>query len=240
MKITEKLGAKGVAMQKNPPVTIAFLGDSVTQGCFECFLLDDGGIDTVFDGENAYSRRLYRLLQNLYPKTQINIINAGISGDSAYGGVKRIDRDVLAFHPDLVIVSYGLNDTHGSDEGIPGYKSCLKTIFEKIASAGAECIFLTENAMNTKISPHLPREMRELAAELQHRQNSGLLDRYFDAAREVAAQCGVAVCDCYQKWKRMIEVGVDTTELLANKLNHPARMWHDLFAFDLLETILFE
>ncbi len=238
MKITEKLRAKEANMSQNPSVTIAFLGDSVTQGCFECFLLEDGRIETVFDGESAYSRRLYHLLQNLYPKAHINIINAGISGDSALGGTKRIDRDVLAFHPDLVVVSYGLNDTGGGDEGIAAYKNNLKTIFQKIKDAGAECIFLTENAMNTKTSPHIAEGMKWLAIELAKRQNSGLLERYFDAAKQAAAESGVAVCDCYAKWKRMIEAGVDTTQLLANYLNHPTRMWHDLFAYALLDTIL--
>ena len=37
MKIIELLKQKQEGLIKNKPVTIAFLGDSVTQGCFECF-----------------------------------------------------------------------------------------------------------------------------------------------------------------------------------------------------------
>ena len=81
MKIAEKLNAnrdiRGAA-----PVTIAFLGDSVTQGCFECFINEAGEIDTVFDYKNSYSTRMKELLNILYPEVQINIINSGISGDS--------------------------------------------------------------------------------------------------------------------------------------------------------------
>lgn len=37
MKIIEKLNAKqDIYVEK--PVTIVFLGDSVTQGCFECYI----------------------------------------------------------------------------------------------------------------------------------------------------------------------------------------------------------
>ena len=50
MKIKEKLAAKAKDNWNAAPVTIAFLGDSVTQGCFECYTTDGGGIDTVFDG----------------------------------------------------------------------------------------------------------------------------------------------------------------------------------------------
>lgn len=35
-KIIEKIKAKQENLQKNEAVTIVFLGDSVTQGCFEC------------------------------------------------------------------------------------------------------------------------------------------------------------------------------------------------------------
>lgn len=41
MKIIDKLNAKQ-DIYGEKPVTIAFLGDSVTQGCFECYIKEDG------------------------------------------------------------------------------------------------------------------------------------------------------------------------------------------------------
>ena len=35
----------------------------------------------------------------------------------------------------------------------------------------------------------------------------------------------------------MIDAGVNVTELLANKINHPTREFHYLFAISLLETM---
>ena len=35
-------------------VTIAFLGDSVTQGCFEIYKTQTGGIETIFDKNSTY------------------------------------------------------------------------------------------------------------------------------------------------------------------------------------------
>ena len=58
-----------------------------------------------------------------------------------------------------------------------------------------------------------------------------------DAARQMAAERGIPVCDCYAEWKRMAAEGVDTTALLCNHINHPSREMHKLFAEMLFETI---
>ena len=66
----------------------------------------------------------------------------------------------------------------------------------------------------------------------------GVLDAYIDAAKAIAEKCGVPVVDCYAKWKAMEGAGVNTTELLANKLNHPTREMHWMFAWMLVEQII--
>ena len=40
----------------------------------------------------------------------MKVINAGISGHTTTEGLARLDRDVLQHKPDLVTVSFGLND----------------------------------------------------------------------------------------------------------------------------------
>ena len=69
-------------------------------------------------------------------------------------------------------------------------------------------------------------------------QNSGNLDFYLDAAKELAKKQGVKICDVYAKWKKMAELGVNTTELLSNKINHPTRQMNWLFATSLLDAML--
>ena len=66
----------------------------------------------------------------------------------------------------------------------------------------------------------------------------GDMDLYMDAARALCAERNIPVCDCYAKWKKMAENGIDVTELLANKINHPTREMNWLFAVSLLETML--
>lgn len=239
MKITEKICKKQQNLSQNPAVTIALLGDSVTQGCFECYTKEDEKVETVFDADSSYGSRLKSILNLLYPTVQFNFINAGISGDNAKGGLKRLDRDVLAFHPDLVIVGFALNDSTQGEGALGDYKKTMTEILQRIKAQGAECIVLTPNAMNTEISCHLKEKaLLKIAKQLQKIQTSGLLDKYAEAAKSVAEENGAVVCDIYSVWKNMIAAGVDVTELLANKLNHPVRQMHYLTAMMLCECIL--
>jgi lysophospholipase L1-like esterase len=238
MKFIEKLAKKQNDLYGASPATIAFLGDSVTQGCFELF--ESGrAIDTVFENKNAYSTRLSEILHVFFPKSHINVINCGISGDNAQNGLSRLERDVLPFKPDLVVVSYGLNDAGKGEAGLEAYTSALDGIFKKVKASGAECIFMTENAMNTHVSDLIGNErLRAIAEGAMKTQTSGMLEKYFEAAKKVALENDVRVCDCYAKWKAMIAAGVNVTALLSNKINHPTREMNRIFAYELIKTIV--
>lgn len=233
--ITEK--ANDRSGKKIP--TIAFLGDSVTQGCFEIFTKNDGNIETVFDKSSAYHNYLAEILNELVPEAPVNIVNAGISGDRAPLGYERLQRDVLAFNPDLTVVCYGLNDNSWGLENINLYTDALDNIFKELKDCGSEVIFMTPNMQNTEVSPHLGNEsFKNLAQCTAEREKAGVLKEYIEAGKAVAAKHNVKVCDVYSKWQKMASLGVNTTELLANKINHPTRKMNWLFAFSLLETML--
>ncbi len=234
MEIIKKIAAKNADIYNAKPVTIAFLGDSVTQGCFEVYFKLDGNLETVFDPQSAFSNNVKKILNYLYPAAQINIINSGISGDNAENGNKRFERDIAPYSPDLVVVGYALNDCGRGEEGKATYESSLRSIFQKVKALGAECIFLTPNLMNDKISPHIHDERVQNIAK-GFIDNS--LDEYVAIAKKVAAEEVVVLCDIYEKWKLMQASGVDITELLANKLNHPTREMNWLTAEKLVETM---
>lgn len=238
MKIIEKIMAKK-DMYNQKPVTIAFLGDSVTQGCFECYIENGGGIETVFDYKSAYSTRVREILNFLYPNVQINIINSGISGDNAANALTRIERDILPFSPDLSVVSFGLNDCCcGGADGLDAYLQNIRKIIETLTAKGIEVIFLTQNYMNTKVSCHLKDEpLRRFAENSMKMQNDGVLKKYMEGAAKTAVECGAAVCDLHSVWEKMANAGIDTTEMLANKLNHPVREMHEYMALKLIETM---
>lgn len=239
MKFLNKLAERQTGFYNDLGATIVAFGDSVTQGCFECYADRDDAIHTEFDTKECYSRKFVQILQTLYPRAQINLINSGISGDSTKKAIERIDYDVLRYHPDLVICCFGLNDVTKGYPELDGYGARLDEVFKKIKATGAECIFMTPNMINTTNSRRIKNSeaYSNLADRLAKLQNEGVMDAYMAKAKEVAVANDVVVCDCYAKWKKMAENGVDTTELLANHLNHPTRDLHWLFAHSLVETV---
>lgn len=239
MKIVEKFKEKAANSRSIRPITIAFLGDSVTQGCFECYLINENSLTTVFDKNSAYHNYIAKILSVLYPEVPVNIINAGISGDSAPQGLSRLDRDVLSYDPDLVVVCFGLNDSSKGLDSINLYTEALDSIFKILKDEGKEVIFMTPNMMNTSISPHLKEEhLINVAKRIRKTQVDGVLDKYIEEAKNICRKYDVVVCDCYKKWKKLSECGVDITEMLANKINHPTRELNWMFAYSLVETML--
>lgn len=240
MKIIEKLRARQKSLA-TPPVTIAFIGDSITQGCFEVYFKNDGNLDTVYEYSSSFATRVRELLSLLYPSVQVNIINCGISGDNAQNGLARLESDVLSHSPDLVVVGYGANDcVRGGKGGEDEYAKALTKMFHAIKATGAEAIYITEGPLCTGTSPHIsdPRIV-EIAEKFAPIENNGLMQSYFEHGKAAAEAEGVKVCDVYSAWKRLESGGVDITELLANKLNHPDRKFHHYMAIKLLE-IMFE
>lgn len=238
MKFAELLAKKNRDIIGAEPVTAAFLGDSVTHGCFECYIDENGNVDTVFERGHSYAAIFAEIVSVLYPRAQLNLINAGTSGGTAALAVKRLERDVLRFSPDLLVVNFALNDSGAGDAGLPDYRANLREIFRRAKASGAEVILLTPNPMCYYASAQLTQPLlHKLAEEFSVRSAEGVLDRYVVAAKEVAAKEGVPVCDCYEIWKNLQKNGVDVTALLANRLNHPSREMHYLFAFKLAEMI---
>ena len=241
MKLVEKLIARSQDNRYQPPVTLAFIGDSVTQGCFEVTHIKKEGaypIKDVHDQDAVYHQVLRQMLADLYPSVPINVINAGVSGGHAYMGVDRLERDVISHRPDLAVVCFGLNDSGAGLDGLEKYAAALRGILARLRKEGIDAVLLTPNMMCRRVDCRITDELeRRIAAGIVPVQNDGVLDAYMDAARAAAAAEGARLCDCYALWKAMDAAGMDTTAMLSNHINHPSRELHWLFAWKLFETI---
>ena len=60
--------------------------------------------------DKTYPNRLAALLARRLPGANIEVLNRGIGGEAAAATLARIDTDVIAAHPDLVIWQVGTND----------------------------------------------------------------------------------------------------------------------------------
>ncbi len=226
MKIKEKLMMEVEGLMEHGPVNIVVLGDSVTHGV----------VGYEIDYEAVWWNLLRRKLNGYRNFIPVNIIDAGIDGTTAKDALPRLDGQALVHRPDLVIVCFGLNDVHGE---LDDYVSALRTIFGKCRDAGLDVIFMTPNMLNTRVAEDVRPNLAEFAAKTAELQNSGKMDAFMDAARAVAREEGVPVCDCYAEWKKLAGTE-DVTMLLGNRINHPDPEMQHLFADMLYEMIMGE
>ena len=239
MTFVEKIIQKQSDIYSARPITLAFLGDSVTQGCFELYPEEPGNLNVIYDADSVYHNQIKRIFSILYPSLPVNIINAGISGDSAVQGLARLERDVLSYKPDLTVVCYGLNDSGYGEERLKEYVDSLREIFIKTQKAESSVIFLTPNMIGTRVHQRInDAKIRRTAEFMCTEEKNILMDKYIDSAKQLCKEMNVPVCDCYALWKGMQSAGVDTTWLLSNDINHPIREMHFMFAYELVKLML--
>jgi lysophospholipase L1-like esterase len=86
------------ALRERHALTIVALGSSSTYG-------------TGASGEAAtYPRRLEIELGRMFPGVRLQVVNKGVPGEIAADMLARLDRDVFALKPDLVVWQTGTND----------------------------------------------------------------------------------------------------------------------------------
>lgn len=70
---------------------VAIIGDSITHG-------------------RKYHRYVYEYYLTRFPERQVRFVNQGIAGDSAGGGLFRLQWDILPWHPNAASIMFGMND----------------------------------------------------------------------------------------------------------------------------------
>ena len=224
MKFKEKLFMDHWQLEKEGPINIVVFGDSITHGCVEA---------DVFDYDTVYWNRLRKKIMEVRNYVPINIINAGLEGTTAKYSLSRVEAQVLSHHPDVIIICFGLNDVNGTLEE---YLESLKLIFDKCKKSGAEIVFMTPNMLNTYVAEDVLEQHKEYATVTADYQNNGKMDLFMSSAVALAEKMQISVCDCYGKWKALSKEQ-DITLCLANRINHPTREMHELFAESLFETL---
>lgn len=87
------LPLSGEKLRTGQPLSIAFLGGSITQA-------------------PGYRVQFEEWLKASYPSVRFNTLNAGIGGTGSDLGVARVDEQVLVHTPDLVFVEFAVNDAN--------------------------------------------------------------------------------------------------------------------------------
>ncbi|MCH5193328.1 MAG: SGNH/GDSL hydrolase family protein [Oscillospiraceae bacterium] len=85
--------------QNGEKVTVGVIGGSITQGSL------------ASNPANCYASKFADWWKEKFPRAEINFVNAGIGGTNSYLGVHRVDGQLLAYDPDVVIVEFSVNDS---------------------------------------------------------------------------------------------------------------------------------
>ncbi|MBQ4311367.1 MAG: SGNH/GDSL hydrolase family protein, partial [Oscillospiraceae bacterium] len=88
--------------ESGQPITIGVIGGSITQGT------------AASSPANAYPSVYCKWWEEKFPESEITLVNAGIGGTDSYLGVNRVDEQLLAYDPDIVIVEFSVNDTNAA------------------------------------------------------------------------------------------------------------------------------
>ncbi|HEY1186989.1 MAG TPA: SGNH/GDSL hydrolase family protein [Gemmata sp.] len=151
---------------------IVFLGDSITAG----------GV-----APKGYVTVIKNALNEKHKDLGIEIVGAGISGNKVPDLQRRLEKDVLAKKPTLVVIYIGINDVwHGENDPTRGtskdkFEAGLKEIIGKIKDSGARVVLCT---------PTVIGEKKGGANKLDAK-----LDEYAEVSRKVAKETGAQLCD---------------------------------------------
>ncbi len=153
---------------------IVFLGDSITDGNTLAELVHQAFADA---GE-----------------TPPVCINAGVASDTAAMMLKRLDRDVLPRHPDLVLLSAGVNDVlHKVDPA--DYERDVTAVAERLKKEKIGLLILTTTVLGPK-----------------HEVEDKKLAEFNAALRRVADKYGCKVAEVYEQMSQARTAGRDLLE----------------------------
>jgi Lysophospholipase L1 and related esterases len=219
-----KRAAAGIAktrakLEGGTPVTVAFVGDSITLGA-------EAG-RWWSDDSATFRGRVTRGLRERFP-------GAAVTEVQAFQGGKGIEFVAETFHeavapscPDLIILGIGVNDAHEKTPGtdVPAVApAAFEALFKKIlvdsAEIGAEVIVLTSMQTN-------PFDANGDAARWS---------AYLRIQRSLAAKHNAVLADTYAAWMDQALDGIPPFSQLHNWINHPGADGHKLFADTILRA----
>jgi lysophospholipase L1-like esterase len=167
----------------------------------------------------------------------LNVVNAGIPGNDTRMARLRFTRDVLAQHPNMVTILFGINDSAVDvSEGKTGprlsmseFEDNLSWMISTLQKHGVQPVLMTPNPVAWV--PELRRLYGKPPYQLDDPDGFNVLLReYAKCVRRLAKRSDVHLVDIYQQFKRYSRSpGRDLNDLLLDGM-HPNDAGHALIA----------
>lgn len=195
--------------------------------------------------EKVASVRLDEALQSI--GSSLSVANAGVGGNTTRDALARLERDVLAHRPRVVVIGFGINDAAvdvwkkppatGPRILLADYKTNLRSLVNSVRERGADVIFVTPNPVRwTSLlrdrygrPPYRPEEEDGFDAPV--------LESYRVAMHEMAAELQIPLVDLPAVWgAHLAENGGEVDALLLDGM-HPNDAGHAVTAAALLPAV---
>ncbi len=160
-----RLPKAAATLAKTGKLTIVALGSSSTAGV------------GASSPAKTYPARLQQELAARFPGATITVINRGVNGEDAPENLRRMDADVGALHPDVVLWQVGTNALLRSF-GITGSDVPMRAGIEKIRSYGAEVVLIDPQYAPWVVADPDCKPMVKLIADLGREQNVPVFNRF--------------------------------------------------------------
>ena len=152
-------------IDRREPLTIVAIGSSSTQGI---------GASAP---DMSYPSRLEAELRNRFPAITIRVINRGNGGEDAAEELARLDRDVIALRPDLVIWQIGTNAVLRRDDPAADGELIERGI-ARLKASGSDVVLMDMQYAPRVIARPGYAAMKQLIAKVAERAGVGLFRRF--------------------------------------------------------------
>ena len=206
------------------------------------FALHDGD-RVLFYGDSITAQRFYtRFVEDFvltrYPGLHVTFVNAGVPGDTVYGGytgdqATRLKRDVFPQPPTVITVMLGMND---------GYYVPFEQKYFNIFTGGYQALIaaMQKNLPAARITLITPTPYDEVTHGTEFAGYNDVVSRHAAFVRGFAASSHLPISDFYDAVAKLAAAGARKNSSLSSLLIpdriHPAEAAHWVMAAELART----
>ena len=125
---------------------------------------------------HSYPAQLQAMLEAEVPQGHVAVINRGIGGQDAGRESDRLDTDVIAIRPQLVIWQVGANGALGA-ESIDRFRELVSDGVRKLQAAGIDVVLMDNQRSPRILASGKDAEFNQALAEIAHETGASLFSR---------------------------------------------------------------
>ena len=183
-------------MRSGAAVIIAGFGDSLTRGWMV---------------RKGYLEFLREMLTEAYPDSRITMINRGVPGDTAEGGLYRLRDDIIEHNPRCTLVQFALNDAFiGFNPAL--FKNNVRAIIDTLINdTDSEVVLVT-------------------SVYIHNSKENVMAERFYEKLEELSVEFSLPIARVHEYWRNRIREGVNHSTLVQYDGIHPTIEGYKLMA----------